>query len=214
MTDESDQTEDLMRRAGAGDAAAQGELFSHYRDRLRRMIWLRMDRRMNGRVDVSDVLQDAFVEFSRALPSYLTEPSMPFYLWLRTIVGRQLRASHRRHLGAAMRDAGRDVSLHGHNVPEATSISLAELLLGKQTSPSQAMMRIELQARVQAALESIDAIDREVLALRHFEQLSNSETARALELSESAASNRYVRALMRIRTLLADVPGLLDGQIE
>jgi RNA polymerase sigma-70 factor (ECF subfamily) len=213
MKDGTDESSDIMRSAVEGDSSAQGLLFAKYRDRLRRMIRLRMDRRMQGRLDASDVLQDAYLEFSRSLPDYAADPTMPFYLWLRTLTGRKLHALHRKHLGAEMRDAGREVCLHRVSAPETNSGSLAELLMGRMTSPSQVIMREELQLKIQAALDRMDEIDREVLALRHFEHLSNAETARVLSVTEKAASIRFVRALKRFKDVLADVPGLFEEAI-
>ena len=131
---------------------------------------------------------------------------MPFFLWLRQLTGQKLIDLHRQHLGARMRDAGQEVSLYRGALPQASSQSLAAQLLGRLTSASQAAIRAETQLRVQEALNSMDPIDREVLALRHFEQLSNGETAQVLGLSESAASNRFVRALMRLKEIMAQVP--------
>lgn len=210
MAEEHSETEDLLRRAGTGDPAALGDLFTRHRERLARMIRLRMDRRLQGRLDASDVLQEAYLEYSQSLADYLRARAMPFYLWLRTVAGRKLFALHRRHLGAAMRDAGREVSLNRGDMPEASSDSLVEHLLGSFTSPSQAVLRVELQVRVQDALNGLEPLDREILALRHFERLTNAEAARVLELGESAASNRFVRALKRLKKRLADVPGLFD----
>src|SRR5690349_20745429 len=187
MTSDRDPTSELLRRACRGDQQAAGELFSRHRDRLRRMVKLRMDRRLQGRLDPSDVLQEAYLEFSRSLAEYLREPSMPFFLWLRCLTGRKLHALHRKHLGTQVRDAGREVSLHHGALPEASSISLAAQLLGHHTSPSQAAVRAELQIRIQEALNGMGAMDREILALRHFEQLSNGEAAQPLGLSEAAA---------------------------
>jgi RNA polymerase sigma-70 factor (ECF subfamily) len=210
MNNESGQTSELLRRAEKGDLQAMGDLFSQHRERLRRMVQLRMDRRLQGRLDPSDILQEAYLEFSRSLADYLRDPSMPFFLWLRCITGRKLHALHRKHLGTQARDAGREVSLHRGALPQASSVSLAAQLLGRHTSPSQAAVRAELQIRIQEALNSMDSIDREILALRHFEQLSNAETAETLGLSEAAASNRFVRALKRLKKILMTVPDLLD----
>jgi RNA polymerase sigma-70 factor (ECF subfamily) len=207
----SGDTEALLRRAGRGDQQAVGELFARHQHRLRRMVALRLDHRLQGRLDPSDVLQEAYLEFARSLADYLRDPAVPFFLWLRMIAGRRLQALHRHHLGTHMRDAGREVSLHRGALPRASSVSLAAQLLGRYTTPSQAAVRAELQLRVQEALNGMDPIDREVLALRHFEQLSNAETAQVLGLSEAAASNRFVRALKRLKQILASVPGLLDG---
>jgi len=187
MGDNSKDTFELLRRAGAGDQQAVGDLFSRHQERLHRMVQLRMDRRLRGRLDASDVLQEAFLEFSRSLAEYLQSPSMPYLLWLRCLTGRKLHALHRKHLGAEVRDAGCEASLHHGSVPDASSVSLAAQLLGHHTSPSQAAVRAELQICIQDALNAMDPVDREVLALRHFEQLSNAETARTLGLSEAAA---------------------------
>ena len=135
---------------------------------------------------------------------------MPFFLWLRYITGQRLIMLHRKHLGAQMRDAGQEVSLYQGSLPQATSISLAQQLLGRFTSVSHAAVRAELQVKVQEALNSMDPIDREVLALRHFEMLSNAETAEVLGLTKTAASNRYIRALGRLKEILAVIPDLND----
>jgi RNA polymerase sigma-70 factor, ECF subfamily len=205
MLDAADTTE-LLRSAGQGDQKALGSLFGRHRDRLHRMIQLRMDWRLQGRLDPSDVLQEAYLEFSRCLAQYLSNPTLPFYLWLRMVTGRKLLALHRHHLGTQQRDAHREISLHRGALPQASSVSLAAQLLGHFASPSEEAVRAELQIRVQEALNSMDAIDREVLALRHFEQLSNSEVAQVLEISEAAASNRFVRALRRLKKILLDIP--------
>lgn len=211
MTDQPDDLRQLIRRAATDDAAAAGELFDRHRDRLKRMIRVRLDHRLQGRLDPSDVLQEAFLEFARALPAYAKNPDAPFYPWLRCITGRKLHALHRQHLGTHMRAAGREVSIHRNGMPEASSVSLAAQLLGKLTTPSQALARAEVQARIQEALAGMEPLDREVLALRHYEQLSNREIAYVLEISEAAASVRFVRALRRLKDLLRAVPGLLDG---
>jgi RNA polymerase sigma-70 factor, ECF subfamily len=207
MTSNSGDTSEILRRAGQGDAQAQGELFARHRSRLRRMIQVRLDRRLQGRIDPSDVLQEAYLEFSRALADYLRAPVLPFFLWLRLITGRKLNTLHRHHLGRRMRDASREVSLHYGALPQASSASLAAQLLGRYTTPSQVAMRAEVQRRVQEALNGLEPLDREVLALRHFEQLSNAESAQVLGISETAASNRFVRALRRLKTVLMTLPG-------
>src|SRR5207237_5104844 len=136
-----------------------------------------LDRRLQGRVDPSDVIQEAYLEVSRRLPEYLRDPSLPFFLWLRLVTGQKLALAHRQHLGVQARDAGREVSLYRGALPEATSAALAAHLLGRLTTPSQDAIKAELKLSIQEALNSMDPIDREVLTLRHFEQLSNSETA-------------------------------------
>jgi RNA polymerase sigma-70 factor (ECF subfamily) len=210
MSDPSNDVEQLLKRVAEKDAAAVGLLFNKYHHQLRRMIRLRLDHRLQGRLDPSDVLQEAFLEYARALPEYLNKPDAPFCLWLRCITGRKLHALHRRYLGTRMRDAGREVSIYRGGLPEASSASLAAELLGKLTAPSQAALRAELQLHVQQALNEMEPMDREVLALRHYEQWSNRETACVLEISEAAASIRFIRALRRLKELLKRVPGLLD----
>jgi RNA polymerase sigma-70 factor (ECF subfamily) len=204
MSQEDSESRNLLDRAGRGRPEALGELFDRYRDRLGRLVQLRMDQRLQGRIDPSDVLQEAYLEFARCLADYLRNPDRPFFLWLRHLTVMKLHALHRKHLGVKMRDARREVSIHGEPLPQASSVSLAAQLLGRLTSPSQAAVRAELQIRIQEALDSMDLIDREVLALRHFEQLGNAETAQVLGLSETAASNRYIRALKRLKQILIE----------
>jgi RNA polymerase sigma-70 factor (ECF subfamily) len=199
----------LIDRAATGDSAALAELFGRYRKRLRAMVRLRMDRRLQGRVDPSDVLQEAYLDVAQQLPTYLAKPELPFYLWLRLTTGQRLMRLHRQHLGAAIREAGREVSLHRGALPQASSVSLAAQLLGKMTSASKAVERVEIQLRLQAALNGMDEMDREIIALRHFEELSNTEAAQVLGLEPSAASKRYIRALKRLQETLKSIPGLL-----
>ena len=201
--------EPLIDRAAAGDTAALAELFGRYRKRLRAMVRLRMDRRLQGRVDPSDVLQEAYLDVAQQLPSYQAKPDMSFYLWLRLTTGQRLMRLHRQHLGAGMRDAGREVSLHRGALPQASSVSLAAQLLGKMTSASKAIERAEIQLQLQTALNTMDEMDREIIALRNFEELSNVEAAHVLGLEPSAASKRYIRALKRLQEILKSIPGLL-----
>ena len=209
MTGDPGSTDDLLRCAGAGDPHALAELFARYRGRLRRMVRLRLDRRLQGRVDPSDVLQEAQLEITRRAAEYAADPRVPPFLWLRLITGQRLMALHRRHLGAQMRNAGQEIALHRGPIPQATSLSLAEMLLGRLTSPTQAARRAEVRLLLQEALNGMDPLDREVLTLRHFEELSNGEVAQVLGLTKTAASNRYIRALERLREALAGIPGLL-----
>jgi RNA polymerase sigma-70 factor (ECF subfamily) len=204
------ESAELLRRAGAGDQEAVTELFSRYRDRLRAMVRLRLNRRLQGRVDPSDVLQEAFLEISKGFADYVRQPPMPFFLWLRYITGQKLIAAHRQHLGAQMRDAGQEVSLYRGALPQASSVSLAAQLMGRLTTASHAAMRAETQIRLQEVLNSMDPMDREILALRHFEMLSNGETAQILGIKKSAASNRYMRALKRLKEIVAGIPGLME----
>jgi RNA polymerase sigma-70 factor (ECF subfamily) len=211
MTDPAHESSDLLRRAGEGDSAALGALLEAHRKRLCRMVRLRLDPRLQGRVDPSDVLQEAFLQAAQRLAQYLREPKMPFFLWLRFLTGQKLLELRRRHLGAEARDAGREVSLYRGAMPEASSACLAAQLMGRITAPLQAAIRAEMKLRLQEALNGMDPTDREVLALRHFEQLNNTETAEVLGLTPSGASSRYLRALKRLKDLMAQVPGIFEG---
>jgi RNA polymerase sigma-70 factor (ECF subfamily) len=202
--------ERLIDRAGEGDVAALAELFGRYRTRLRQMVRLRLDRRLQGRVDASDVLQEAYLDVTRQLPHYLAKREMPVFLWLRLVAGQRLMRIHREHLGSAMRDAGREVSLYKGALPQASSVSLAAHLLGRYTPASAAVSRAEIQIQIQTALNGMDPIDRDIIALRHFEELTNAQVAEVLGLEISTASKRYIRALKRLQVTLAHVPGLFD----
>jgi RNA polymerase sigma-70 factor (ECF subfamily) len=211
MSDESQQDDgDLLVRIEGGDEQALTELFTRHRERLRRMIRLRLDRRLQGRIDSSDVLQDTYVKIARGAREYLAQPNMPPFLWLRFLTGQTLQALHRHHLKVHMRDAGQEVSLRHRAALQANSVSLAEMLLGRLTSPTRAARRAEMQVKLQEMLNAMEPFDREVLALRHFEGLSNSEVALVLGLSKTAASNRYIRALERLKAMLTGLPGILD----
>jgi RNA polymerase sigma-70 factor (ECF subfamily) len=207
----SNETLRLIGLARAGDQQALSALLERHRDRLRRMVELRLDWRLQARIDASDILQDAFLEVATRLDEYLRSPELPLFLWLRLVVGQRLATAHRHHLGTQMRDAGREVSLYRDALPSASSAALADQLLGRHTSPSQAAVRAERVIRLQEALNTLDPFDREVLALRHFEQLTAAETARVLGISEEAAAKRYIRALKRLKQILAQMPGGLEG---
>ena len=208
MPEETGENDELLRRAAAGDGESWEALVG--RSRLRRMVAFRLDQRLPGRVDPSDVLQDAYLEAWRGLGSYLDRPEIPFFLWLRGIAGNKLRAAHRHHLGAQKRDPRREVSIQGGAVPETATTAMAAELLGNLTRASEAAVRLELKARLQEALDAMDLLDREVLALRHFEQLSPAETARVLGIKESAAGKRYVRALQRLKGILEGLGGWVE----
>jgi RNA polymerase sigma-70 factor (ECF subfamily) len=203
-TDEND----LPGRIRGGDQAALATMFDRHRGRLGRMVRLRLDSRLQGRIDPADVLQEAFVDASRRLLEYTAADSkMPLFLWLRFLTSQRLQLLHRQHFGPT-RNPVREVSLFSAALPQADSMSLAQQLLGRLTAPSQAAIRAEMQLRVQNALNAMDPVDREVLALRHFEELTNKETAAVLGIQQAAASNRYVRALGRLKEILSTIPGL------
>jgi RNA polymerase sigma-70 factor, ECF subfamily len=203
MIDDPGPLRQTLERAASGDGASWRELVGRHHDRLRRMVALRLDPRLRGRVDPSDVLQETYTDAVRQLPAYLEAPPLPFFLWLRQLAGTRLAKAHRHHLGTQGRDVRREVGL----IPEASSAALADGLLGREGRPSEAAMRDELRDRLLAALDGMNPLDREMLALRHFEQLGNAEAARVLGLSVAAASKRYVRALERLRDVLKGRPG-------
>ena len=205
--DPSHEESDLLRRAAGGDQEALRAVFERYRDRLKRMVHLRLSRRLSGRIDDSDVVQEAMIDVSKRLDEYLKEPKTSFFLWLRNVTALKLAEVHRRHLGTQLRDADREVTLHRGGLPMADSVSLAAQLLGKLTAPSQAAIKAETRILVQEALNSMDPIDREVLALKHFEQLSTAEIAEVLGLSKAGAGSRYLRAIKRLRSILEQIPG-------
>jgi RNA polymerase sigma-70 factor (ECF subfamily) len=198
----ADGEEDLLQRLQAGDRQALADLFAAQRERLRRMVRWRLDPRLAGRLDPSDVLQEVYLDAARRLSGYLEKPGLPPALWLRLLTGRRLLELHRQHLGAGMRSARVEVSLDQPGWAWASAGSLASQLVGHLTSPSQAAARAETAARLTRALEEMDAIDREVLVLRHFDELTNNEVAGLLGLQKAAASNRYVRALRRLKDIL------------
>lgn len=211
MKESPSETVHLVERLRAGDGGALADLFQRHRDRLRRMVELRMDARLQGRIDASDVLQDGFLDLARRVENYLSDPGLPAFLWLRLVVSDRLAMIHRRHLGTMMRDAGQEVSLYRDPLPPASSAALASMLLGRLTSPSDAAIRAEQILQVQEAVNSLEPLDREVVALRHFEQLTRAETAVVLGISEEAGAKRYIRAMKKLKVILASMPGGLEG---
>ena len=210
MNADTRTNDELLDAACHGDEGVLALLVERHRDRLERMVWLRMDRRLQGRVDPADVVQEAYLAIRGKFPQYSAGSALPFFLWLRLEVGQKLVDLHRYHLGTKMRDVGQEVSLHCGPLPQVTSQSLAEHLLGKLSTASKAAMRAEMKIRVQEALNSMDPNDREVLILRHFEELSNAETAQILGIKPSAAINRYVRALKRLKDVFQGMPGGIE----
>ena len=178
---------------------AVASLFGKYREQLQRMVRFRMDQRLLGRVDGDDVLQDAYLEVARRVPKFIEDPQVPFFIWIRQVTMQVLIDLHRTHLGAKMRSANLEISLHRPGGGLSNSHSLAALLVGNLTSPSQAAVREERIVQLRQALDKMDAIDREVLVLRHLEDMTNNEVAAELGLDKSAASKRYIRALSRLK---------------
>lgn len=195
------------QRLRDGEDGALAELFDHYRGRLKRIAKFRMDYRLAGRVAESDVIQESFLAAAQRVQHYRDKPELPFFVWLRMVLNQQLADLHRRHVQAEKRDVRREISLERPAVSPHTSLAMAAQLVGKETSPSRAFSRVERIATVEAALNQLEPIDREVIALRHFEELSNAEAAAVLDINEQAASKRYVRAIKRMREVLAALPG-------
>lgn len=201
--DDAEQDEIALLRAAGERGVA--DLFSKYRDQLQRMVQFRLDRRLYGRVDAADILQEAYLEVARRVDEFLKDPKVSFFVWARQITWQTLLMTHRAHLDVKKRNAAQEVGLHWSAHSGATSVSLASMLAGNMTSPSQAAMRDERVAQLRTALDTMDPIDREVLALRHFEHLTNKEVAEVLQIQKTAASNRYVRALERLREIMNEV---------
>jgi RNA polymerase sigma-70 factor (ECF subfamily) len=191
-----------------GDPRQFGAFVEQWRERLRRMVAVRIDPALRGRVDASDVVQEACAEAVERLPAWLAKPEMPLHLWLRFITGQKLAQIHRQHLGAGMRDARREVAAGAGGAPEASAIAFANAIAESGVlSPSGVAMRAEKFERLRAAVDAMKPEDREVLVLRHFEQLGNADVAELLGLSQPGASLRYMRAVRRLREILREVSG-------
>lgn len=200
MSDEDLTEAPLIDRAVGGDETALAEFFEVSRNRLRRLVRLRMHPRLRGRLDASDVVQEAWVDVTKRYPGWVADPHMPLHLWIRFLTAQKLMEMHRRHLGAQCRDAR--LERRDATGPEASAVVLVERLVGDTTSPSQAVHREEARAGLEAAVDAMDPIDREVLTLRHFEELTNDDVAEVLGITKAGASNRYVRALKRLKAAM------------
>jgi RNA polymerase sigma-70 factor (ECF subfamily) len=205
MTPLEPDTEGLLEQAAGGDPSASQELLARHRQRLRQMVGVRLDRRLAARLDPSDVVQEVLLEAHQKLGEYLRERPLPFYPWLRQLAWDHLVALHRRHVRAGKRSVSREEA-SGLPLPDESALDLACRLLARQSSPSRQAVRAELCGRVQAALTELGERDREVLVLRHLEQLAIREIAAVLNLSEGAVKVRHLRAMERLRTLLGADP--------
>lgn len=193
--------DELVDRLRGGDDRALAQLFSLYHDRLLRLIEFRLDRSLHSRVDPSDILQDAYIDASQRIPHFLAREASSISVWLRLIVLQRLQLVVRHHLLTDKRDARKEVSI-GRVAEGQPFDHIVQLLADSITSPSAAVARTEAVGMVEQMLEQMSTTDREVLVLRHFEQVSNDEVAEILGISAKAASNRYVRALVRLKTLV------------
>ncbi len=206
MDADRDGFDELLKLASGGCSNARSDLLAAFRGRIRKMVDLRMDRRLQSRVDASDVLQEATLEAHKRMDEYFAQSDrMDFFLWLRWIANDKLIDAQRHHLGTQKRNIGQEVSLYARPVAEATSYVLAEHLLGRLQHPSEAIRAAEIQVALEKAINSLEPVDREVLVLRHFEELSNRETAEVLGLKKSGASKRYVSALASLKDVLEEV---------
>jgi RNA polymerase sigma-70 factor (ECF subfamily) len=203
MTCDEPDTDGLLDRAHRGDGAARRELLMRHRGRLRKMVALHFDRRLAARVDPSDVVQEALADAAERLLDYLERRPLPFYPWLRQLAFDRLVELHRRHVGAGKRSVTRedpDVLL----LPDESAAQLATRLADLSSSPSRHALREELRERVRAALGRLASVDREVLVLRHLEQLPTAAAAAVLGIGERAFKSRHLRALQRLGALLRD----------
>jgi RNA polymerase sigma-70 factor (ECF subfamily) len=213
MWPDSSETQELLLAAVRGDDQATNKLLERHREALRRMIELRLDRVLSRRVDASDIVQDVLVEANRRLTEYQKSPKLPFHLWLRQMARDRMIDAHRRHRGAARRSLDHEQSLAAPAGMDQSSLDLAAQLCDyRELTPATAATQRELERRFRAAVEQLDETDREVILMRHFEQLSNQEVAQALGLTEPAAGMRYLRAMRRLRTLLEDPNSLADDE--
>ena len=206
---EAGDTTDLLQQAADGDEQALLELLGRSETRLVRIVRTRLDRQLHGRVSEADVVREACAEARRRFGEYLNDPQLPLYLWLRQLTLEKLTDVHRKHLGD---QAGGDVSLYRGTLPAATSASLAAQLLGRFAATSQEDAIAAQKIKVQEALSDLESLDREVLVLRHVEQLSTTEIAQVLEIAKSDASRRYFKALRSINSMLVQMPGVFNDK--
>lgn len=196
---------ELLERAARGDNDALGQLLAMHEPRLSRMIRARLSPQLLGRLGVSDVIQEVRVEALGRFAGYAQRPDMPFFLWLRFLTFQHIAAVYRRNFGTQRRDVRREIRFDPRGRSTANPDAMAAQLAAGVTSPSHAAMRLETERRLRDALANLDEMDREVLSLRHFEQLTNVEVANELGIDTSAASKRYVRALARLRATMDEL---------
>lgn len=201
-------TQELLADVGQGKPEAVNRLLERHRTALRKLVQVRLDRKIARRVDASDVVQDVLLEASDRLKEYLADPRMPFHLWLRHLAKDRMIDMHRRHRGAQRRSLDRERSLTSPEFGDQSSFDLASQLVGSELTPAAASIRHELEQRFLTALDQLDDDDRDILLMRHFEHLGNSEAAEALGLSAAAAGMRHLRALRKLRAVLGERPSL------
>ena len=197
MLETTQITQDLIDRVGRGDNLARHELLERYRDYLRRMVAARLDRRLAPRVDPSDVVQEALADADRRMDEYLRDRPIPFFAWLRQLASDRMIDTHRRHVLSQKRSVTRES--RPNDLPEESSLSLVGLMVANDTSPSNRLIREERREQMLAAMSDLSVRDREVLVMRHLEQLGTPEIAEALGISVGAVEARLLRALIRLR---------------
>lgn len=198
------ETKKLLKQAGEGTPRAIDALLERHRLALRSMVQARLDQKLARRVDASDIVQEVLIEANRRLADYIQEPKLPFQQWLRQMAQDQIIDMHRRHRVAARRSLDREQPLHLPGLGEQSSMDLAAQIADQELTPAANAVRQELHRRFLQALEQMADDDRELLIMRHVEQLSNSEVADILGLSQPAAGMRYLRALRRVREILGE----------
>ncbi|HEY0982185.1 sigma-70 family RNA polymerase sigma factor [Schlesneria sp.] len=207
-------TQNLLVNARQGDRVAVNRLLERHRNSLKKLIQLRLDRKIAQRVDASDVVQDVLMEANTRLQEYLSDPRLPFHLWLRQLAKDRMIDMHRRHRGAQRRSLDREQSMTSPQFADQSGLDLMGQLADQELTPAAASIRKELESRFLIALDQLDDEDREIVVMRHFEQLGNSEVAEALGLSAAAAGMRHLRALRKLRAILGDRPSQTEQPHE
>jgi len=205
----SSQTNRLLKRVSSQDGQALEDLFGLHRERLRKMVRLRLDRRLRDRFTSSKVLEEVFRDACNRIGEYLADPRQRVFLWFRQLTGQRIQALHRQHLGTNVLDAGQDFSVYRGKLPEVNSVALAAQLIGDRAK-NQSAVRADLLLRLQDALNSMEAFDREILGMCHFEELRDEEVAAILDIDKTTATLHYVRALKRLKEMLKSIPGFFD----
>lgn len=205
MWPEQFQTDELLAKAKDGDDLAVNQLMDRHRNSLRQLVRMRLDRKIQRRVDVSDVVQDVLVEANRRLQVYIENPVMPFHLWLRQIARDRIIDAHRRHRVSAKRSVDREQPVVSPQGQDQSSFQLAALIGDRQLTPAAATLQKEIASQVEHAITLLNEKDSEIIIMRHYEMLSNQDIAAALDLTEPAASMRYLRAIRRLKEVLEEI---------
>ena len=203
MWPEAEKTHELLDLVRDGDESATGRLLQRHREALRRMADMRLDPKIRQRVDASDIIQDVMIEANRRLQTYLENPIMPFHLWLRQIATDRLIDAHRRHRVSKKRSVDLEQAPVVASNLDHSTIQFGPVITDGELTPAAAAIQAEMQRTFEEAIEEMDETDQEIIVMRHFEKLSNQEVAQVLELSEPAASMRYLRAVRRLRNKLS-----------